>query len=208
MRRFASYALFALALSATSAAAADVVGLSWGEFVTSEAQAPMLELSAAQGKLQASIKIGDLGANADGNKTEASDTFNGQFLLTQPKRSDLGSFRVTIGGLIVKTSGASARVDLTFGNIKKTIEWLDADVKAERFETEVTGVIPGGRVPVPFPVEAIILVKKPADSGAVLLTVDTIKIELAPALVGSTDPDGDNEKPTAPSALPAKIALQ
>jgi hypothetical protein len=215
MRRFASSALVALALAGngiiTGSQAADVAGLSWGQFITgdtSDAPPPALELSTSQGKLNATIKVGGLSANVDGDKTDASDTFSGQFLLTQPKRSDLSSLRATIGGLIVKTAGSSARIDVRFGDIKKTIEWLDTDVKAERFETEVTAVIPGGRIPVPFPVEAILLVKKPAGSGAVLLTVDSIKIELAPALVGSIDRDNNMKKPTAPLTLPAKIVSQ
>jgi hypothetical protein len=211
MRLFASSALVAITLSATAAAAADVAGLSWGQFVTgdtSEAQAPALELSTSNGKLLASIKVGDLSANADGEKTEASDTFNGQFLLTQPKRSNLETLHATIGGLIIKTAGSTARIDLAFGDIKKTVVWQDTDVKVERFETEVTAVIPGGRVPVPFPVEAILLVTKQANSGAVLLTVDTIKLELAPALVGSIGPDESKQKPTASLTLPARIAAQ
>jgi hypothetical protein len=182
--------------------AADVAGLTWGQFVTgttSEAQSPNVDLSSEQGKLRAKIRVGDLSANADGEKTNASATFSGEFLLTQPKRSDLGSFRATISGLIVKTAGSTARIDLAFGDIRKTIEWQATDVKSERFEQVITAVVPGGRVPVPFPVSALLLTSKPADSGAVLLTLDTIDIELAPILVG------DNAKPTAPWVLPAAM---
>ncbi len=182
--------------------AADVAGLTWGQFVTgttSEAQSPSVDLSSEQGKLRAKIRVGDLTANADGEKTNASATFSGEFLLTQPKHSDLGSFRATISGLIVKTAGSTARIDLAFGDIRKTIEWQATDVKSERFEQVITAVVPGGRVPVPFPVSALLLTSKPADSGAVLLTLDTIDIELAPILVG------DNAKPTAPWVLPAAM---
>jgi hypothetical protein len=195
-------AAWASCLTTPVANAADVAGLTWGQFVTgntSEAQSPNVELSSVHGKLLAKIRVGDLSANADGDKTNASATFTGEFLLTQPKHSDLGAFRATIGGLIVKTSGSTARIDLTFGDIKKTIEWQTADVKSERFEQVITAVVPGGRVPVPFPVSALLLTTKPADSGAVLLTVDSIEIELAPALVG------ENAKPTAPWMLPAAM---
>jgi hypothetical protein len=119
--------------------------------------------------------------------------------LTQPRRSDLGSFRATIGGLIVKTAGSTARIDLAFGDIRKTIEWLPAEVKSERFEQVITAAVPGGRVPAPFPVSVLIMANKPADGGAVLVTVDSIEIELQPALVG------ESTKPTAPWVLPAAM---
>ncbi len=202
MRKFVVSAVLATTLMASGVFAADLAGLNWGQFVTSEtseSQSPVVELASENGKLKARIKVGDFAANADGATTNASATFAGEFLLTQPRNTDLGSLRATIGGLIVKTSGSSARIDVAFGDVKKTIEWANAEVKSERYEHVMTATVPGGRVPVPFPVSALILTSKPADSGAVLLTVDSIEIELGPALVG------ENAKPATPWVLPAAM---
>jgi hypothetical protein len=188
MRLFVRLVLVCLIALASSgfARAADISALSWGDFITLESSdgvASKFDMK-ADGKLSASMIIEGLAANADGEKTEGSSTFTGQFLVAQPGRAELGAFRAEVTGLIVKTTGASARADIQLGSFSKTIEWPEDGVNAQRFTNEITGVFNAGRLPSPFVVSAILLVKKPADKGSVLLTVDKITMEAAPALVG------------------------
>ncbi len=209
MRRFVGVVVVSGLLSVASAFAADLAGLSWGEFVFDEtggAKPPVVSVASHKGTLSADMKLDGVVANADVEKTEASAVFTGQFLATQPKRVELGSFKATVSGLIVKTAGTTARIDFSFGDIKKTVEWQDADVKSERYTTEIVAAVPGSRIPVPFPVTALLLAKKADSTGTVLITVDSIKIDVGPALVGETSPELNKQNPTPPQAVPDEFA--
>jgi hypothetical protein len=170
--------------------AADLpISASWGEVVIETAgdgvAAKVVPATSATGGMTATLEITNFSANADGAEKESSAAFDGQILVSQSKSRELGVFRATVTGLIVKTEGATARADIRLGALTRTIEWVAADVKSERFTAELTGVFGDGKVPSPFPVSATLFVSKSEQGGAVLVSIDKITMDASPALTGS-----------------------
>ncbi len=202
------FGMLFLALAAAPSVAADLMSLSWGDFVTTHdgpAKAVGLDIKTDESELTADVKIEGFTATADGEKTDAAATFSGHFLLTQPKSADLSSVKVVVSGLIIKTAGTDARLDMQFGGIAQTIEWQAAEIKNERFEKTLTLLVPGGRLPTPFDISAILLVKRNDNTGAVLISVDSLRLEAGPTLIGQNWP-GQYELPTLRWAMPAEFA--
>lgn len=196
-------------LAGVSAMAADLPSLSWGEFTRTDDGPAKAEMSpkADRQTLDMTMKIAGFEANADGDKLEGSANFIGQFLVNQPQKVELEQVRAKVAGLIVKTAGTTARIDVTIGGVTKTIEWAAGDVKAERFEADIMGALPNGRIESPFPVSAIALVKRDAGGGSVLVTVDTITIEVSRPLV-SEAPAMDTKQPAKVDPVPAVVAIR
>jgi hypothetical protein len=193
--------LFALA---APVAAADISGLSWGEFLASDAgSAKATSITPNNGTrlLSVSMVVEDFSANAEGEKTEATASFTGSFLVTQPAKVQLSRLHATVSGIIVKTPGSTVDLALSFGPAKSTISWADVETKSERFTRDVDMILPDGRLPSPFEVSALAFVKKPGKEGAALVTLDKITIEIGEALVGAND-----KKPALPEAAPALVA--
>jgi hypothetical protein len=183
-----SVACLALAMTAggISAIAADLAGLNWGEFrlaADSGAKPKSVDTAAADNELTLSMKIDKLVANADGAKTEASAAMEGEFVVEQPRRIALNSMRIELTGHIVKTEGTTAELVVNIGDIRKTLEWKSSDVKSGIFNEVMNVTVPNGELPVPFPVSATATVTKPADRGAVLLTLEEIKVTVGPSKV-------------------------
>jgi hypothetical protein len=195
--------LFAMALPAS---AADISGLSWGDYIASEtstAKASKIDASAAARSLSLTMAVEDFSASAEGEKTDAAATLSGSFLVSQPSKLQLTSLHAKVSGIIVKTQGSTARLDLAFGDTKSVIEWTEAETKSERFTREFDAIIPNGKLQSPFVITAFALVKKPGKEGAALVTLDSIDIQIGEALVGTREPD---KKPAPQIAAPALVA--
>ena len=98
--------------------------------------------------------------------------------MEQPNYVSLPFMRIQLHGQIVKTEGSSARLEITIGGVQKTIDWPEDKSVAEQFSTTIDAAVPGGELPVPFPVSAVVSVKKPAGSGAVLVSLDKIDVKI------------------------------
>jgi hypothetical protein len=214
MRVRAFFAFALVCFSGAAVLAADLPSLSWGEFTRTDDDPAKAEMSpkADRQRLDVTMKLTGFEANADGDKLEGSANFIGQFLVSQPKKVELDQVRAKVAGLIVKTAGTTARIDITIGGATQSIEWAASDVKAERFETEIMGELPNGRITAPFPVSAIALVKREAGAGSVLVTVDTITIEVSKPLVSDLPsfkaPAQNAEQPAEAEPAPAVVAIR
>lgn len=161
------------------ARAADLVSLEWGAFSTDieGAIAPeVVTASTGRDELTLTMTLKSLSANADGAKTEDSASFAGYFPVQQPDYVALPQLYVELEGHIIKTPGATARLDVIIGNEKKTIEWKAGDNLAEAFTSTISATVADGQLPSPFPVAATLYVSKPADGGAVLVSLEKINL--------------------------------
>jgi hypothetical protein len=200
---------FGLLLPFSTSYSADMTGLSWGNFVAAdnnEAEVTADASGSSARELAVTLQLNGFAANADAAKTEASATFSGQFLVTQPKHADLNTMRITVGGLIIKTSGTTARVDITVGSATVRQDWATDVVRSERYVAVFNSAIVGGRLPSPLPVNLNGFVQRGGEGGAVLVTVDSVKLEITPTLVSDYRYRGQKRtKPTERLALPAVV---
>jgi hypothetical protein len=180
LRRFATGAAVTVCFS-TVALAADLGSLDWGDFrLAMDGGAKPKDVSAgtANNELTLSMTLDKLVANADGEKTEASASMEGEFVVGQPRTIALNSMKVELQGLIVKTPGTIAELTVKIGGMDKTFRWKADEVKSGRFMEQMTVSIPNGELPVPFPVSAIATVSRSKEAGAVLLSLDQIKVTI------------------------------
>jgi hypothetical protein len=177
-----STALMALALLSTTAKAADLVSLEMGEF-TIDSESPVKPKSVSvlngQNQLTFSMQLDALVANADGAKTEASSSMSGSFVVMQPHKQSLPSMTIELRGHIIKTIGSTARLDVTIGNNKKSIEWKADEAAAKTFDIILNEVVANGELPVPFPISALVVVNKTAGAGAVLVSLESIDVNIS-----------------------------
>ncbi len=129
-------------------------------------------------QLSFAMKLNSLVASADGSKTENSAGMNGSFVVQQPSNMPLSSMTIELRGHVVKTAGSTATLDITIGGVLKTITWGPDDVVSKTFNIKLNEPIAGGIVPVILPVSAIALVTKNTDEGAVLVSLESIKVNL------------------------------
>jgi hypothetical protein len=177
-----SSAVIALTLFSTTAKAADLVSLEMGEFtIDSESPVKPKSISVTNGsnQLTFSMQLDTLVANADGAKTEASSSMTGNFVVMQPHKQSLPAMTIQLRGHIIKTVGSTARLDLTIGNNKKTIEWKADEVAAKTFDITLNEVVANGELPVPFPISAFAVVNKTAGAGAVLVSLESIDVNIS-----------------------------
>jgi hypothetical protein len=166
--------------------AADLSALNWGEFrvaVDSGAKPAAVATDSSGTALTLSMKLDHLSANADGAKTEASSSMEGEFVVEQPHKIALHSMRIELEGHIVKTQGSTARLTVNIGGVQKSVDWTADDVKSGTYKEMMDVAIPSGELPVPFPVTASATVSRPKDKGAVLLTLESIKVTIGQAQV-------------------------
>jgi hypothetical protein len=169
-----------------AAYAADLGGLEWGKFrvaMESPSKPKDVATTASEKELTLSMTLEKLIANADGGKTEDSASMEGEFVVGQPRTLRLNSMKVELVGHIVKTEGTSAQLTVKIGGMEKSFEWKPADVKSGQFTEVMTVTIPNGELPVPFPVSALATVNRTKEQGAVLLTLDQIKVTIGPSRV-------------------------
>jgi hypothetical protein len=181
IRTIAAAGLIMSALCAPLAAAADLALLEWGEFnvdAESAIKPVKVDLVAGGRELKLSMSLDKLVATADGGKTEGASSFSGHFLVLQPDYISLPSAVIELQGHIVKTPGSTARIDVTIGSDKKTLEWGADDSRAEAFTTTITTVIADGQLPSPFPISASAFVAKDKGGGAVLVSLERINITI------------------------------
>jgi hypothetical protein len=171
----------ALALTNIAANAADMSSLEVGDFnIASESIVKPQSVSVTSGKKQLtlSMTLDALVAHADGVKIEGSSSMEGSFIVQQPHKMSLPSMTVQLRGHIVKTMGSTASLDVTIGTALKTIKWNADEATARPFSITIVEPIPNGELPVVLPVSAIALVSKNAGTGAVLVSLDSIVVNI------------------------------
>jgi hypothetical protein len=163
------------------AGAADLVSLDWGEFnldAESAVKPKTVTVKTGKDQLSLSMELDSLVANADGVKTEASSSFAGQFSIQQPDYVSLPSIRFELRGLIVKTAGSTASLDVSIGSMTKTISWKEDEVLSEPFSASFSGTVPDGQLPSPLPISVLAFVKKAPGGGAVLVSLEKIDVQI------------------------------
>jgi hypothetical protein len=175
-------ALISICLLGMPANAADMVSLEMGEFsidAESAVKPKNVSVTNGQNELSFSMQLDTLVASADGAKTEASSSVMGNFVVQQPHRMLLPTMRIELRGHIIKTTGSTARLDLTIGNNKKTIEWKTDEAASKSFDIKLNEVIADGELPVPFPISAMAFVNKEPGAGAVLVSLESIDVNIS-----------------------------
>ena len=196
-----------------SAYAADLAGLSWGDFTlndVSTSSVRALSPTVSGQTMSAGIELEGFSATAEGEKTEASATFSGQFLLTQPKRVALQQMRVIMRGLIIKAERSTVRLEVKIGDVAKSIEWTETESKTGRYESVITETIPNGRLSSPLPVSAVATVYRPTGASGALVSIDTIRLEFATPMLSKLPDDyrPDNNKLAKDIPVPAYVAYR
>lgn len=172
----------ALSLSVSAARSADMVSLEMGEFNIASGsivKPKLVSVANVLKRLSFSMQLDSLVANADGAKTEASSSMEGNFVVQQPHRVLLPTMTVQLRGHIVKTMGSTASLDVTVGMALKTIKWNADEAESKAFDITITQVIPNGELPVILPVSAIALVTKEMGTGAVLISLENIDVNIS-----------------------------
>ncbi len=170
--------------------AADLASLEVGSFTPFSdgqvtAQAALINESGQKQSLAMTIDAFEVTTSKD--LAEATSNFSGQFELAQPLSMPIKSMEVVIDGTIIKEAGASAMIEVKVGGATKSINWNDADALAQQFSHTVTIDLPDGRLPAPFPVEAIARVKKSAAGGAALVSLKAIRVNMTEISTASVD---------------------
>jgi hypothetical protein len=185
-RTFVAGAALAAGLAATAAFGADISGLGWGEFrlaMDSGAKPSDVTTQIAGNEISFSMKLDSLSANADGGKTEGAASMEGEFVVEQPRRLPMHSMRIELSGHIIKTEGTTANLVVKIGGVEKMVAWKADEVKSGVYTESVSAAVPDGLLPTPFPVTASVTVVRPKDKGAVLLSLESIKVTAAPSRV-------------------------
>jgi hypothetical protein len=172
---------FAISLFGNVAIAADLVSLEMGEFnIDSESLVKPTSVSVVNGQnqLKFSMTLDALVANADGGKTEAASSMTGSFLVQQPHKLSLPSMTIELRGHIIKTAGSTARLDVTIGDNKHTIDWKADETAAKSFDVVLSETVANGELPASFPIAASAVVSKNVDGGAVLVSLESIEVTI------------------------------
>ena len=181
VRKLLSLGVLLAAFVGAPAGAADLVSLNWGEFnldSDSAVKPKSVDVKADKDELSLSLELDTLVANADGAKTEASSSFAGQFSIQQPDYVSLPSMHFELRGLIVKTAGSTASLEVTVGNLKKSVVWQDNEVLSEPFTASFSGSVPDGQLPSPLPISVLAFVRKAPGGGAVLVSLEKIDVKI------------------------------
>jgi hypothetical protein len=182
------FGIATFALGGPAANSADMMSLEVGDFnIASDSIVKPHSVSVVNGKklLTLSMQLDSLVAHADGSKIEASSSMEGNFIVQQPHQLVLPSMTVQLHGHIVKTLGSTASLDVTIGSALKTIKWNADEATARQFNITIIEPIVNGELPVVLPVSAIALVNKNAGTGAVLISLDRIDVNIGQVKVAS-----------------------
>jgi hypothetical protein len=188
LRNAVAGALF-VALSSSVSFSADVSALEIGDF-TPHTDGLFTTASAVTslGKSETNLamKIDAFEVKAEGDVNESTSSFSGHFEVSQPARLPIRKVEVEISGLIIKSAGSTAMINVNFGGTTKTITWGEADTLAQAYKETITIELPDGRLPAPFPVEAIATVKKAPNGSSVLVTLKEINVRMGELSTAST----------------------
>ena len=188
IRRVFGASLIVAALFSVTAKAADFISLEWGDFKldAESAVAPKsVSVVNGNGELSLAMTLDSLVANADGAKTEGSSSFSGEFLVQQPHYVNLPAVNIELKGHIIKTSGSTARLEVTIGNTTQTLTWAANEVVSAPFAKTLTTPVATGQLPAPFPIGASAFVTKQAGDGAVLVSLESIDVKIGRLRVAS-----------------------
>ncbi len=181
IRKLFGLCVIVAALSGVAANAADFASLEWGEFkLDAESAVKPKSISVVNGDKQLSLTMAldGLVAHADGGKTENASSFSGEFIIQQPHYITLPAVDIEIKGFIVKTAGSTATLDITVGNIKQQIAWKADEVVSGPFTRTFTAPVAAGQLPAPFPVAATAIVNNNGNSGAILVSLESIDVKI------------------------------
>lgn len=204
----AGFAL-AVAIAVSPVLAADFVNLEWGEFklaFDSTAKPKSVTSLNKDGDLGMSMALEGFTASADGAKMEGSSSLAGEFVIQQPSYAKLPAMSVQIRGTLIKTAGTTAELIVNIGSAEQRIEWKPEEVSSGPYSKILSVDIKDGQVPVPFPVNVQAFVKRPNQTGAVLLTVESIDIRVGqPSVANYFTPDHREETQALAIAPPSFV---
>jgi hypothetical protein len=175
-----------VALCGVAANSADLVRLDWGDF-TVESDSPTKpkswDVKVDREHMTLAMTFDSLTAKADGDVKEGSVSMSGHFAVHQPQSVALNNLHIELHGRIVKTAGATARVDVTVGAAQGSIEWQESEVVADAFVRAIDVAVEGGQLPNPFTISAVASAKKISESGAAIVTLEKIDVDAGSARI-------------------------
>jgi hypothetical protein len=174
----------------TSVSAADVASLQIGDFTAISDGLATTESkfgSSDDKEQQLFLKINGFEVAANGKQTEAYSNFSGQFEVAQPESAPVKQMLIDVSGLVIKTPGSTAQIELKIGGVTKVVSWAETENVAQVFNETISADLPNGRLPAPFPVEAVATVKRPADGGSVLVSLKEIKVRMGGLATATID---------------------
>lgn len=169
-----------LAAAVGVAQSADLVSLNWGTFTLagdSPSKPKSYDVKAGADGMSLAMSFDTLTAKADGAVKDATASMSGHFVVQQPQTISLSEIRIELKGSIVKTKGATARIDVTIGDQQKSVEWGENEEVAGGFVKTLDATVPGGQLPNPFMVSAAASAKKLADHGAAVITLESLSVD-------------------------------
>jgi hypothetical protein len=120
-------------------------------------------------------------ASADGSKKEGSAGIDGNLIVTEPGFVASPDMVIELSGHIVKTAGATARLDVSISGKNHQVNWKVDDVEAGTFVIELNARLAEGRLPAYFPVSALAFATKTSKGGVAMVSLEKVRIRLAKA---------------------------
>jgi hypothetical protein len=117
-------------------------------------------------------------ATADGPRKEGSAGANGNLIVTEPGLLASPNMIIELSGHIVKTAGATARLDIAVAGKNHQINWKVDDVETGRFVVELNGTLAEGSLPDYFPVSALAFATKSSNGAVAMVSLEKVRIRL------------------------------
>lgn len=130
--------------------------------------------------------LAPMSANADGGKHEGSASAKANIVVDKPGSAFGPYVVIELEGHVVKTLQSTARIDIQIGELKKTIEWNEDQIKSGIFKITINENIPEGVMPALIPVSAIAFVTQAGNGHAAMVSLEKIQLKYSnPQMVGT-----------------------
>lgn len=132
----------------------------------------------ASGEIDLSWALDPLVASVDGARSEGSASVEGNLVVAEQGYVTAPYMIIELTGHVVKTVQTTARIDVSIGDMRRTVTWKADDVQAGRFKIELKAPLKAGKLPGYFPVSALAIVTKEGKSGAAMVSLAKITLRI------------------------------
>jgi hypothetical protein len=117
-------------------------------------------------------------ATADGPRKEGSAGATGNLIVTEQGLVASPYMTIELSGHIVKTAGATARLDIEIAGKNHQFNWKADDIEAGTFVVELKGTLAEGSLPAYFPVSALAFATKTSKGAVAMVSLEKVRIRL------------------------------
>lgn len=117
-------------------------------------------------------------ATADGSKKEGSGEVEGNLVVLERGYLSSPYLIIELSGHVVKTAGATARIDIRIAGKDRKFVWGVEDVKSEAFTIRFNETLSEGKLPANFPIAAFALATKTKQGAVAMVSLEKIRIRV------------------------------